>query len=105
MPIFEYACRRCGAELATLVRSTDPEPTRCQACDSPQLRRVVSRFNVGGSRAADSNVLTARPRDFLERPERFGEAMRTMSARTGIKLGVEAVDDAMHRLARAKRGT
>ena len=40
MPIFSYACRECGKEFQTLVRSGDtPE---CPSCGSTHLDRQLS---------------------------------------------------------------
>jgi len=42
MPIFEYACPRCGNEFEALVRSdTTPE---CPGCHSTQLEKKLSVF-------------------------------------------------------------
>lgn len=104
MPIFEYICSRCGAEASVLVRAQDSEPRRCGSCKRGRLRRVISRVNVAG-RAADSSALRSSPREWLERPERFGQAMRAFEERTGTRLSGERVDEAMHRLSEAKKAT
>ena len=40
MPMFEYACRACGHEFETLVRSGDtPE---CASCGSKDLEKKLS---------------------------------------------------------------
>lgn len=103
MPLYEYACRRCGAESTHLMRSVDAAAPRCPECDSPRMRRLISRVRVITGARSDDSVLRSRPRDFLERPERFGEAMRVMSERTGVRLSGEQVDGAMHRLSEAKK--
>ncbi|MGD9763963.1 MAG: zinc ribbon domain-containing protein [Candidatus Binatia bacterium] len=103
MPIYEYACHRCGAEQAHLVRMGDPATPRCEACGSRRLRRLVSRVNVVGARAADPSALRSTSRDFLERPERFGEAMRALESSTGMKLSGDKVDGAIARLESAKK--
>ncbi len=103
MPIYEYACDRCGAGLLQFIRSSEDAAPRCERCGSRRLRRLMSRVNVVGSTRADDGVLRFRPRDFLERPERFGKAMQAFSARTGMKLDAEQVDTAMHRLSEAKK--
>ena len=42
MPMYEYACRACGHEFETLVRSGDtPE---CAACSSQDLQKKLSAF-------------------------------------------------------------
>ena len=51
----------------------------------------------------DESLLRSRPREFLDRPERFGQAMQAFSVRTGMKLSGEQLDGAMHRLSEAKK--
>ncbi len=40
MPIFEYACKQCGREFETLVR-TGTTPS-CPKCESTELERLIS---------------------------------------------------------------
>jgi putative FmdB family regulatory protein len=49
MPIYEYACNRCGLEFETLVRS-DSVPD-CPACRATDLAKKLSVFATGGSAA------------------------------------------------------
>ena len=42
MPIFEYACRACGHEFETLVRSN--ETPSCSSCSSEDLEKKLSVF-------------------------------------------------------------
>lgn len=85
------------------MRLADAEEPRCRSCGSRRLRRLVSRVNVVGVRSPDSSALRSTSRDFLHKPERFGEAMRALETTTGLKLSGEQVDGAMHRLATAKK--
>jgi putative FmdB family regulatory protein len=103
MPIYEYRCLKCARDMACLVRGTEGEPDRCEHCGHPGLRRLVSAFNVRGTVPTNDRALRYGSRDFLERPERFGEAMRALGTRTGMKLSGEQVDSAMHRLSEAKK--
>lgn len=52
MPIYEYRCEACGAELEKLQRMSDPPLTDCPACGRPALKRLVSaagfRLKGGG---------------------------------------------------------
>ncbi len=32
MPIYEYRCKKCGAQLEVLLRSSDKPPKRCREC-------------------------------------------------------------------------
>jgi putative FmdB family regulatory protein len=47
MPIYEYACRKCGHEFETLVRSGSvPE---CPSCHATELAKKLSVFATGNS--------------------------------------------------------
>jgi len=49
MPIYEYACNKCGKEFETLVRSgTVPD---CPNCHSTSLEKKLSVFATAGSAA------------------------------------------------------
>ncbi len=52
MPIYEYHCAACGHESEVFQRLSDPDETRCPACQSDQWRRLVSaagfRLKGGG---------------------------------------------------------
>jgi putative FmdB family regulatory protein len=105
MPIYEYRCGRCAEEMSCLVRTSDPGPDRCEHCGHPVLERIVSAFNVRGPRPSTDRALRYGSRDFLERPERFGQAMQALETRTGMKLPAERVDAAMHRLSQAGKSS
>jgi putative FmdB family regulatory protein len=46
MPIFEYACKGCGHEFETLVRSADTPD--CPRCASTALEKKLSVFAAAG---------------------------------------------------------
>lgn len=49
MPIFSFACRACGKEFQTLVRSSDtPECPTCQSVDLEQQLSLIASPNKGG---------------------------------------------------------
>ena len=49
MPIYEYACSKCGQEFETLVRTgTVPD---CPSCHSTALEKKLSVFSTAGSTA------------------------------------------------------
>lgn len=44
MPIYEYACSKCGKLNEVLQKVNDPTPERCDSCGAKgTLRKVVSR--------------------------------------------------------------
>jgi putative FmdB family regulatory protein len=49
MPIFEYACRACGHEFETLVRTSDTPS--CSSCGSPELDKKLSVFAAPAAEA------------------------------------------------------
>lgn len=58
MPIYEYACNKCGHEFETLVRaSTVPD---CPSCRSTDLEKKLSVFATAAP-AAESAPVAAGP--------------------------------------------
>ncbi len=49
MPIFEYACTKCGQEFETLVRAGSTPS--CPGCQSTDLNKRLSAFATAGSGA------------------------------------------------------
>jgi putative FmdB family regulatory protein len=47
MPIYEYACRKCGHEFETLVRSGSVPD--CPSCRSTELDKKLSVFATAAS--------------------------------------------------------
>jgi putative FmdB family regulatory protein len=56
MPIYEYACKACGHEFETLVRSGNVPD--CPTCHSTDLDKKLSVFATGGS-SADATPVAA----------------------------------------------
>ena len=52
MPLFEYACKRCGHQFETLVRGSDRP--KCPECGGGRLKKLLSTFNAGVSRSLPS---------------------------------------------------
>jgi putative FmdB family regulatory protein len=54
MPIYEYACSKCGQEFETLVRSgAVPD---CPSCHSTDLEKKLSVFATAGPTAKAASV-------------------------------------------------
>ena len=50
MPVFEFACRKCGYNFEKIVRSNDVEEYDCPECNSKAFRKVSSiNFSWGGN--------------------------------------------------------
>ncbi len=44
MPIYEYACSKCGADFEELVLGKE-EAVRCPSCNSKRVKRALSVFS------------------------------------------------------------
>ncbi len=51
MPIFEYACKECGAEFDALVQGA--ATVACPSCESAELEKKLSSFAVAGRVASE----------------------------------------------------
>lgn len=63
MPIYEYACARCGETVEVMQRVSDPPPAQCPSCGAPELTRQISRTTFqlkGGGWYADLYASTKR---------------------------------------------
>lgn len=51
MPIYEYACQKCGHEVDALQKVSDPLLRKCPECGALRLKRLVSapQFRLKGS--------------------------------------------------------
>lgn len=61
MPMYEYACRKCGHSFEKLVKSAgSKEPIACPECQSTQADRKFSVFAVSGdgAKSAPAHVPT-----------------------------------------------
>ncbi len=52
MPIYEYKCRKCGAEFEELLRRAD-ESVECPKCGSSELEKLFSK--LGGVRGGNGS--------------------------------------------------
>jgi putative FmdB family regulatory protein len=61
MPIYEYRCRKCGAEFETLVRNADDaKELTCPSCGAADAQKRMSVFTgtvaaAGTSACADAS--------------------------------------------------
>jgi putative FmdB family regulatory protein len=50
MPIYEFRCEQCDKVFELLaVQREDMVAPCCPACESPEISRILSRTNIGGS--------------------------------------------------------
>ena len=77
MPIYEYRCRSCGAELEEMQPVGSPPPDPCPTCGGELRRvygRVAVRFSGWGVNSTDSLVPEDRSRkDFKKLREKAEE--------------------------------
>jgi putative FmdB family regulatory protein len=83
MPIYEYKCQECGRIFGLLIRTDlQTQEPRCKHCDSPELKRLVSRPGLVRSKtSAEAGQLRAVD------PRRAVENVSRMYDRSGIDPG------------------
>jgi putative FmdB family regulatory protein len=69
MPIFEYACRDCGAEFEHLLRGAASQVT-CPSCGRENLQRLVSLCGVSSEESRTANLSAAHQRAAKKRYDR-----------------------------------
>jgi len=103
MPIYEYRCLHCGRRVSLLFRTyaaaSEARP-RCPACQSEELRRLVSRVRLMASE--ESRLENLASPDSLgdvdeNDPRSIARWMRRMGQETGEDLGPE-FDEVVDRL-------
>jgi putative FmdB family regulatory protein len=58
MPIYEYACRKCGHEFELLIRTGDT--AACPSCRGQHLERMFSQVRVSSEHTRRLNADKAR---------------------------------------------
>jgi putative FmdB family regulatory protein len=58
MPLYDYACQKCGQEFELLIRTGDT-PT-CASCGSTELERLLSAFAVSSEHTRALNLAAGR---------------------------------------------
>ncbi|MBW1723266.1 MAG: zinc ribbon domain-containing protein [Deltaproteobacteria bacterium] len=50
MPVYEYECTKCGAQLEVFQKISDPPITKCEACNG-RLKKLISQstFHLKGT--------------------------------------------------------
>lgn len=88
MPIYEYACSKCGKLNEVLQKVNDPTPERCDGCGAKgTLRKVVSRSSFvlrGGGWYSDlySSVKKDHAKDGKESGKESKESKATDAAKS-----------------------
>jgi putative FmdB family regulatory protein len=54
MPVYEYQCVECGERFELFLRSATQKATlTCPKCGSPEVKKALSLFGVGGVGGSD----------------------------------------------------
>lgn len=71
MPIYEYRCQACGAQLEKLQKLSDPLLTECPECSRETLVKLVSAssFRLKGSGWYESDFKTGNKKNGLGESE------------------------------------
>jgi len=92
MPIYAYACKKCGHELDALQKISDEPLVECPECGAPELKRLLSapRFRLKGSGWYETDFKTGDKRNLAggdnDKPSSGGKAGDKKSgAATGDK--------------------
>ena len=65
MPIYEYACKKCGHTLDALQKMSDDPLVDCPECGEAQLKRLISapRFRLKGKGWYETDFKTGNQRN------------------------------------------
>jgi putative FmdB family regulatory protein len=72
MPIFEYACKTCGATFETLVRPNSNPPS-CPSCTSTELEKLISTPAIKSESTHGLAMKAAKKRDKIAGSEKARE--------------------------------
>ena len=96
MPVYEFACNACGANVSVFVRSMSSAVAgKCDRCGSPDLRRLISRFAVLRSTGVDS---------FGDFDDNDPQAMAAMARRMRDEMGGDVDPEMDDMIGRMERG-
>jgi len=91
LPIYEYSCRVCGKQFQYLVLSKeDEESLRCPACESRDLKKLISRavFHVSEQDRLNTYDPNALKDDaFYKDPRNIGLHAKKRAQQMGVDLG------------------
>lgn len=48
MPIYEFACQKCGKRFESLVTAGKEKDVVCAECGSGDVQKMISCFGIGG---------------------------------------------------------
>jgi len=59
MPLFEYACPKCGHIFEKLVLARNAKPPECPKCRWKRVEQIFSAFATASSKGKSSSVVCA----------------------------------------------
>jgi putative FmdB family regulatory protein len=94
MPIYEYRCRDCSAEIELLVRTVYfRPPTSCAECGSKSVERKLANFAVARSELDRLRSMDPKYKqmvdDEMRKTESYAEPMKHLAK----MIPMDAVDD------------
>jgi len=104
MPIYEYACGKCGHEFEAEQRMSDAPIKTCPQCRSRKVKRLISQTSFvlkGGGWYSD---LYASPGKKTKHGEREGAGAARESSDTGKSGGSDAGDAGKGKSADSAKG-
>ena len=97
MPVYEYACEKCGHEFEASQRITDEPIKVCPKCRARRVKRLISQtsFVLKGS-GWYSDLYSSKGKDKKEKPdsESGGDASSSGAATSESKSAESKSDDA-----------
>jgi putative FmdB family regulatory protein len=83
MPIYEYVCEKCGAQIEVMQKVGDAPLKRCQKCRG-KLEKIVSRtsFQLKGSGWYMTDYSRKTPASAAEKSEKSSEKKQETAAST-----------------------
>ena len=87
MPIYEYACQKCGHEFDALQKVSDSPLRKCPECGALRLKRLVSapQFRLKGTGWYETDFKTDK-----DRKKRLADATEARPAADGAAAGKDA---------------
>lgn len=76
MPIFDFACDKCGHQFEKLVLRSDSPSPNCTSCESDQVSKQVSApaFRLGGSGWYETDFKTGKKKNLASSNADTGSA-------------------------------
>ena len=87
LPFYEYVCEECGRDMEVLQKVGAPAPGACEHCQSPALRRKLSRvaFRLKGSGWYETDFKTGEKRHLASDDSESGDDKKDKKDASGDK--------------------